>query len=126
MDIISLRENPAPAPEAIAYFQEKWADEASRPVYENCITHALRATSSLPQWYVLEEDDAIIGCAGLIPNDFISRMDLWPWLCALFIEKPYRGRGLGSLLIERARRDAKSAGFTHLYLCMGLIGYYEK
>lgn len=49
-------------------------------VYEDCITHSITTDSPFPIWNLMEDSGEIIGCAGLISNDFISRMDLWPWL----------------------------------------------
>ena len=110
MEIVSLRDHPEYQDRAIAYFQEKWASENSRMVYDNCLRHCAEAEGLLPQWYLLIEGDKIIGCAGLITNDFISRMDL----------------GYGSLLLEQGKRDARKAGFARLYLCTDHVGYYEK
>lgn len=126
MNIISVKERPEFKEKAIQYFQSKWASEESMMVYEDCITHCITSSSPLPQWYLLEDEGTIIGCAGLITNDFISRMDLYPWICALYVEKTYRGKALGSILLEKAKEDAKRGGFTSLYLCTGHIGYYEK
>lgn len=125
MRIVSVREQPGIAQAAISYFQERWATPESAPVYEDCIMSSLTASAPLPHWYLLLDGDRIAGGAGLITNDFISRMDLYPWLCALYIEPEYRGRALGALLLERAKSDAAAGGFEKLYLCTDHIGYYE-
>ncbi len=125
MNIISVRENPDYKDIAIRYFQQSW--KSVLPIiYEDTISHSLNARNVLPQWYLLQQEDTIIGCAGLITNDFISRGDLYPWICALFINVKYRGNNYGSLLIEKAKMDAKHAGFEYIYLCTSHIGYYEK
>src|SRR5690554_3596950 len=126
MKLISVRENPEYKDLAIQYFQRIWASESSNKVYEDCITHCIDVEAPLPQWYLLMDDERIVGCAGLITNDFISRMDLYPWVCALYIEKDYRGNGYGALLLEKAKEDAKQGGFSNLYLCSDHVGYYEK
>lgn len=126
MKIISVKENPEYKNKAIHYFQSKWANENSLMVYDDCITHCVTSTQPLPQWYLLEKNGEIVGCAGLITNDFISRMDLYPWFCALYIEKEHRGNAYGSVLLSKAKEDAKKGGFSHLYLCTDHFGYYEK
>ena len=124
MKIISIRESPKYKDVAVEYFSSKWS--VDRIIYEDSISHSITTSNPLPEWYLLEKEDNIIGCAGLITNDFISRMDLYPWLCGLYIEEAHRGNAYALLLIERVKEDAKKAGFAHLYLSTGHIGYYEK
>ena len=125
MKVISIRETPDYKDIAIAYFQKAWS--GTNPlIYDNAIKHSITADNSLPQWYLLEDDNEIIGCAGLITNDFISRGDLYPWLCALYIDEKNRGNNYATQLIEKAKSDTKESGFENMYLCTEHIGYYEK
>lgn len=126
MKIISVKKHPEYKDIVINYFQKRWANKNTMKLYDDCITNCITTANPLPQWYLLMENDEIVGCAGLITNDFISRMDLYPWVCAVFIEEEYRGNDYGSMLLEQARLDAKAGGFSHLYLCTDHIGYYEK
>ncbi len=122
----SLREDPNLLDDAIGYFQAQWASEDSLRVYDDALRRAIGASNPLPQWYVLKQETRIIGCAGLITNDFISRGELWPWLCALYIEPDRRGQGYAHLLIEHIAAHTKQLGFTHLHLCTDLDGFYER
>ena len=124
MKILSVKESPEIKDKAVDYISSKW--DVSRIIYDDSITHCITTPNPLPQWYLLEKNNEIIGCAGLITNDFISRMDLYPWLCALFIEEDHRGSAYGRLLIEKGKEDSKKAGFPHMYLSTHHIGYYEK
>ncbi len=125
MKIITLRENKEYLNKGIQYIQESWS-EVAPIIYEDCIVNSINSENPLPQWYLLEKDDKIIGCAGLITNDFISRMDLYPWICAIYITEEERGNNYASLLIDQAKKDTKKFGFRHLNLCTDHVGYYEK
>lgn len=118
MRTISIRENPDYITQAIKYFQKSWP-KINPIIYSDCIENSITSNNPLPQWYLLEKDEEIIGCAGLITNDFISRMDLYPWICALFIEEKFRGNNYGALLINKAKEDAKRSGFEFSYLAQG-------
>lgn len=125
MRILSVREEPSYKDIAIAYFQQHW--KSVWPIiYEDAISNAIHAKNNLPQWYLLEKKAKIIGCAGLITNDFISRGDLYPWVCALFIDENERGNAYSTLLLDKAKSDAKAFGYKHLYLSTQYQGFYEK
>jgi len=126
MTIVNVRENPEYKEQAITYIQSKWGNRRNKKVYEDCISHSIDTKNPLPIWYLFMDSEKIIGCAGLITNDFISRMDLYPWLCALFIDKKYRGQNLGNLLISQIKDDVAKIGLDKLYLCTDFVGYYEK
>ena len=125
MRIISIRENPEFKEIGIQFFQESWS-EINPIMYRDSIENCINASLPLPQWYLLEKDGDIIGCAGLITNDFISRGDLYPWICTLYVDEKFRGHSFGSLLINKAKEDTCKFGFKHLNLCTDIEGYYEK
>lgn len=124
-EIISIRNNPKYSEKAIDWFASKWGID--RTEYEKSFNDLLNNNESLPQWYiVIGENGEIIGGCGLILNDFVDRTDLFPYLCALFVEVKARGHALGSKLLENARIDAGRLGFDKLYLCTDHTTYYEK
>ena len=87
--LVSVIERPECAAAMIAFFQQSWP-EILPQMYADAIAHSVNAPQALPQWYLLIEQGQIIACAGLISNDFISRMDLYPWLCALYVTEAHR------------------------------------
>lgn len=123
--VISVREQPEYTREAITYVQNAWP-EVLPIIYEDCISNCIGAEAPLPQWYLLRLADRTIGCSGLITNDFISRGDLYPWICALYVDERHRGRAYGSLLLQKSREDCARFGFAHVYLATDHTGYYEK
>ena len=126
MRVIGLRENPEYLDTAIQYIYSKWGNVNNYVSYHDCIEHSINVESPLPRWYLLEDNGEIIVCAGLIINDYISRMDLSPWISSIYIEENRRGSALGATLIQHVKDDAKNAGFNKLYLATEHIGYYEK
>lgn len=126
MNSIFVREQPRFADPAVAFLQRAWGNEHNKTMYDDCVRHCLDSPSSLPQWYLLLDRETPAGCAGLIPNDFISRMDLRPWICSLYVAPCCRGREHGRLLLEKTKADARGLGFRQVYLCTDLAGYYER
>ena len=123
MNLVSLRNDSAQLDRFIAVFSSRWGHQA---VYRDCMSACINSASPLPQWYLLTDSDAVIGGAGLITNDFNARMDLWPWLAALFVEKKYRGHAYGAQLLTHCRREAARLGFPEVYLITDHVNYYEK
>jgi GNAT superfamily N-acetyltransferase len=121
--IIGIRNNQAYLQKAVDCFTAWW--KFDRRIYDDCISNSIKTTSPLPRWYLMLKNEDIIGGYGLITNDFISRQDLLPWLCALYIEEECRGNQLGSKLLEHAKSEALQLGYKKLYLSTDLEGYYE-
>jgi len=65
---------------------------------------------SFADFYVYEIDDSIIGCAALRPYPGGKNMELG----AVYVQPFYHGRGVGSKLVEFAKRQAKKLGAKKL------------
>lgn len=125
LTLVNLRDRPALLPRAAAWFSEKWA--VPRQAYADSMQACLAQGAGVPQWYVvLYEGRDIIAGAGVIENDFHSRKDLAPNLCALFVEEPWRGRGIARALLQAVRRDMAAAGVAPLYLVTDHTSFYER
>lgn len=124
MKIIDIREYPEWLDMAADYFSSKWG--VPRHLYHQSMAESLTTQSPVPRWYLMLEQDKVIGGFGMIENDFMQNPGQWPWLCALYLEPDWRGRRLGAKMLEFARREAGKMGLAKLFLNTEHIGFYEK
>lgn len=111
---------------AIRYYHGQWGGPDNFAFFEDAMRHASDTAPHLPRFYVLLNDQRIVGCCGLITADFISRGDLSPWICGIFVDPSERGQQLGSRLIAHAAAEAASLGFAAAYINTDHDGYYER
>ena len=124
-EIILLREQPELCQQAAAWFSGKWGIPAE--TYVESMRDMLSSRAAVPQWYVIAgQNQEIIAGAGVIENDFHNRKDLSPNVCALFVEKPCRRKGLARKLLNFIREDMGRLGVSPLYLVTEHDQFYEK
>ena len=126
IQIKSLRDFPMEWEAFSSYIASRWTDEEGKALYDDCIFHARNAEYFLPNWFIAVKDNEVVGCAGLITNDFISRMDLMPWLCALYVDEMHRKRGIAGKLISAVKEYAKKNGMKYIYLATDHTAFYER
>lgn len=80
----------------------------------------------LPQGYIIHRYGRLTGYCGLIEREPVLRDDLSPWISPLLIAKDCRGRALGSLLLEFARKQAAKLGYSEVHISTDAIGFLEK
>lgn len=124
MEIVKLRDQKHMAGEAAAWFHSKWG--IPKEAYEESMAECLLNKGAVPQWYLVMENDVIIGGAGIIENDFHDRKDLSPNLCALYVEEAFRGHGIAGSLLSFICADMKALGIPTLYLITGHTSFYER
>ncbi|MFY0652106.1 MAG: GNAT family N-acetyltransferase [Cyclobacteriaceae bacterium] len=110
----------------IEYFWKKWGNESNFNFYKDCIENSLSDDRSLPKFYLIIDENKIIGSYALLINDLISRQDLIPWFACLFVDEDYRNRGLANEIIKHSMIESRKRGFDTLYLSTELDGFYEK
>lgn len=124
-EVLKLREHPEMFEKAVAWFSSKWG--IPRAAYEESMQEILAAKDSVPEWYfMLNNVGEIIAGAGVITNDFHDRPDLTPNVCAVYVEKTYRGQHFAKMLLAEIARDMATQGIEKLYLVTDHTIFYEK
>lgn len=75
---------------------------------------------------ILLQDNTLVGFISIFPHDCDERPNLSPWYATMYVKEEFRGNGYSKLLNEAILKEAKSRGFTKIYLKTDLINYYEK
>lgn len=70
----------------------------------------------VPSTWVLVAGTRVIGSVSLIEHDLDSRPELTPWLANLWVDREWRGRGLGKRLVLHACEQGRLRGLERLYL----------
>lgn len=123
-DILKIRDNREMAEKAAMWFHAKWGIPLE--AYTESIQACLDGKAGVPQWYIAMEDDRIVGGLGVIENDFHDRKDLSPNICAVYVEKDCRCKGIAGALLNYACDDMGRMGVDTLYLITDHMSFYER
>lgn len=123
LKLIKLIDQKELASEASIWFSDKWNIPAED--YFNCMEKYINGETSYG-WYLCLDGSKIVGGLGVIDNDFHDRKDLTPNVCALFVLKEYRNRGIAGKLLDLVTKDMAQKGFKTLYLATNHTSFYEK
>ena len=125
MQWICLRDNPQWAQRTCRWYAEKWG--IPYQAYEESVALCLKQKTGVPQWYLAVTDaGCIAGGLGVIENDFHTRVDLTPNVCAVYVEPEFRGKGLARKMLESVCRDMAQMGQSDLYLLTDHTDFYER
>jgi GNAT superfamily N-acetyltransferase len=119
MKIKHLAEHPDAIPTLAAWVYDQWGHWMS----PNTTPETLRREFSrrtvpgqIPETFVAVEDGEPLGTASLVAHDLAERMDLSPWLAAVYVAPEFRNRGVGSALVQAVMDEALALGVEELYL----------
>lgn len=110
----------------VDYFWKNWGSESNFNFYKNCIENSFSENGCLPKFYLMLNNEEIVGCYALLTNDIISRQDLMPWFACLYVEENYRNQGLAERLLKHSLNESQKLGFDTIYLSTELNDFYEK
>lgn len=123
LQYITLREKPDMMNTAAQWFHSKWGVPVE--AYLACMEAYLNQETELG-WFLCLSDSQIVGGLGVIENDFHSRPDLTPNICAVYTEESHRCQGIAGKLLNMAVEDLRSKDFLPAYLITNHIGFYER
>lgn len=105
---------------------DEWGEtfSSSKEDKLNKLKSAILNDEELPQVYILSHNDKTIGSFTFLEHE-LKDSDLSPWLSCVVIDKQYRGKGYGKILLDYINKTIEE-NFSTIYLTTEHIGFYEK
>ncbi|MFN4309484.1 MAG: GNAT family N-acetyltransferase [Ferrovibrio sp.] len=84
-------------------------------------------TDGMPFTLAAERDGMFCGTVSVIASDEPARLDLTPWIAALWVDEEARGCGVARALLDDAAMRCRALGVETLFLTARphLRGFYE-
>ncbi len=74
----------------------------------------------------LSNDDEPIGAVNLVESDDDNHPEWTPWLAGMVVAAPWRGRGVGTALVQTLLNEAQRIGIAQVYLGSDGPGFYTR
>lgn len=123
-NVLLMREHPELLEQAAMWFHEKWG--VPLEAYLESMRDCIQQKAPVPQWYLYCKNEKIVAGLGVIENDFHDRKDLAPNVCAVYVEKAERRKGIAGTLLQTACEDMAGFGLKALYLLTDHTSFYER
>ena len=109
-------------------YNEFWADVRGGMTVAQLEAHLRTATNPqrIPLSLLALDGDELLGTVNLIDNDDDQRAHLHPWLAALVVVAPRRGRGVGSQLVAALLAQAAQMQIAAVYFGTDGPGFYAR
>ena len=115
--IVSIADRPDLAPLVAAWLLAEFGHPGSSPLDVATARVAARIAPVGPeQCFVLLHNGVPAGTATLQHHDLDLRSELTPWLAGVYVEPPFRGRGIATALVTRVVDAARAASIATLWL----------
>jgi len=132
MDKIIINKIVSPTKEILdittKWMYEWWGVE-DKYKYDDVYTYMKNSFNKerLPQTFIMCLGDKIIGMYQITYRDLFIRPDIYPWVANIYIEKEYRKKGYGKILIDSIKKQVKdNTSFNTLFLYTSHDNLYER
>jgi GNAT superfamily N-acetyltransferase len=118
LDIVDLRERPHHIDAVAERIWKTFWKHHGTPLatLRDGIAAIMKNAQGVPFALVAESDGQVCGSTLVIANDEPAKPELGPWVAAVWVDEPMRGRGLARALIDEAVRRAGTLSVPRLYL----------
>jgi predicted N-acetyltransferase YhbS len=108
-------------------YDEFWKDRDGMTVAD-LVAHleTARDPRAMPLSLIALHAGRLVGTVNLIDNDDRRRAHLHPWLAAMVVAEGFRGRGVGTRLVQALLAGARELGFRNVYFGTDGPGFYTR
>ena len=115
--VVHLFEQPQHRAAVAALIHNEFWTEVPGASVDRMATRLAQASQAdaVPLCLVALRDGVPIGIVNLVDNDDEERTDWHPWLAGMVVAAPYRGQGVGSLLVRTLIDHARRLRLPRVY-----------
>jgi N-acetylglutamate synthase-like GNAT family acetyltransferase len=117
-EVLPLRERPEAIEQLARWHYAQWGHWNPAHNVERRIErfHDHLQSGRIPQTFVAVQGNVLWGSASLIEADLASHSHLSPWLASVYVDSPFRNRGVGTALVKSVEQEARRLGVPRLHL----------
>ena len=129
IEISSLQNFPKLKSEVAQRMWKAWWEPAGNSL-QTVLDHIdeISASNGIPFGLVAHENGTYVGSMVGIASDLDARLDLTPWVAALWVDEAYRKQGVATLLMNAALIKFFALGQSKVYLnaTTDKRGFYQR